>query len=297
MRTETLSLALTISVLAGAGEAHASFVGNSDIQWSLDTTTVNLHDPWAVNAALTAGYASPFVDYFTPGLPGGPPNVYGDGTADYGLVNVYAVLHDWNTHNSPFGGFWGYIDIVTPLMGITHRQIADFFSINAAQPPQNSQYLSFESTSYMATYGASGYGTHWASYYINDDGYITVPSNFVPLPRARKSVCGQLKTGEALRANTAIFSCNQKYTLALTVNGQLILSEFWSGKVHWYTGAAGISDYALIVQPDGDVVQYRPNWMRVVESGTAGHPGAILYLTDAGHLEVRSGGTLLSRIY
>lgn len=293
--------------MSGAELAGTS-VGGSDIVWQISfTMNINPFDPVAVaNLLRDHRIALLDVNYWTPGLPGvGVPNTY-TGVYDAGRMNTFAVLHDYNVMKSPFGGFLGFIDLISPLFGITHQQIANLATFNSSgvrAVPQNSvPFAPYDSTSFRDTYNASNFGWTPVSFSQYDDGYNNAVSPFVPLPGApwTKKVtngCGKMVAGDYLRRNTALYSCNYRYALALTVNGQLIFSDIYTGQVFWYTGYSYTIDDALIVQPDGDVVQYKWDWLRTLASGTAGNPGAELRVTNDGHLEIWRGSTRLVRYY
>lgn len=306
--TILFSSVVLASIGAATTNAHAqaslagTSVGSSNITWQISyTMNINPFDPIAVDNLLrTHRIALLDVNYWTPGLPGGMPNAY-TGIYDGGRMNTFAVIHDYNVRNSPFGGFLGYIDIITPLFGITHQQIgglATFNSSGVRAVPQNSLPFSpYDSTSFRNTYNASNYGWTPVSFSQYDDGYNNGVSPFVPLPNAWVTSCGKMVAGDRLRRNTALRSCNLRYALALTINGQLIFSDTYTGQVFWSTGYSYTIDDALIMQPDGDVVQYKWDWTRTLASGTAGNPGAELRVTNDGHLEIWRGSTRLVRYY
>jgi hypothetical protein len=101
--------------VAGTGAAHASF---SYLSPGITCSPV-VRDKAYVDNLLSLGLADPGRNYFTPGV-GGPGSSCAGGD-DRGYRNSYAINHDINVVTS---GFLGFIDILTPLLGLNHRDIA-----------------------------------------------------------------------------------------------------------------------------------------------------------------------------
>lgn len=130
------------------------------------------------------GIADPAANYWTPFWSGAnASNVY-TGVADTGLRNSFAINHDINArYGVPV---LGYLDIVTPLLGTNHLEIAatvssiwnaitEFASSvwNSFTSLFESEYESFEDTGsysdwgdswdngFESDYGGYGYGGAW----------------------------------------------------------------------------------------------------------------------------------------
>lgn len=306
MKSFAVSILCSITILLFAPRVYAQQVGNSHLRWLSPGSVPGLNplDAWQVNRQLGAGRAIIGINYFTPGLPGGAPNKW-TGTSDRGLTNTYAVLHDYNTHYSPFGRFVGYIDIVTPLFGITHKQVASLVAwktSGAGYVPQVSMYNSYTTSAFRQAHRASSYGHGTASFINTDDGYRVRPKPYVPLPDGLSLVKGVLRPQGTLRPKVDsgtgyfqggwLFSSNYQYGMAVAPDGRVVVVRFPPGGYPYAVKVLGpkgpVSDkYALIMQPDGSAVVYRPDWKRHFTLVSGGGFGTSLYLNNDGTYKLR----------
>lgn len=103
--------------------------------------------------------------------------------------------------------------------------------------------------------------------------------------------CGVLEPGSALAPGDSIASCNGLYTLHLQSDGNLVLSK--GASVLWATGTDGVAGARASMVEDGNFIldtttvgeRTDPLWA----TRTAGHPDAMLEVTNTGTLQVVDG--------
>lgn len=110
------ALFAALVTVAGTDAAHASFTYLSP---GITCSPV-VRDEAYVDNLLSLGLADPGRNYFTPGFGGGDGSSCAGGN-DQGFRNSYAINHDINVVTS---GWLGFLDILTPLLGLNHRDIA-----------------------------------------------------------------------------------------------------------------------------------------------------------------------------
>ena len=315
----TVSISISISV-SGSAEATISivdyqltgnYVGNTNIQWA-NPLNIDLTNAGLIDSYLDVGIAFPQIDYFTPGLSGGRPNYPGNG-ADTGWGNTFSVIHDWNSHNSPFSTKFGYIDILSPLFGVTHEQISNFLIGQAATIPQNNSFDSYTNSNYEAVFNASNFGTNPGNFDRNN-GYSTVPNPSVLFGGGEGlftgGKAGEMHAGSVLIAGgRALASRSNQFLLSLTNDGYLTITDTrayyvngnYYSKITWSTKSAtkGKGGKVAIMQPDGNWVMYRSNWTRVIDTNTASNAnrGAFVRMGSGGGLEILKDGRTLRKLH
>jgi hypothetical protein len=110
----------------------------------------------------------------------------------------------------------------------------------------------------------------------------TLPSDPGPLDPA--PTCGVSHANQSLMVGRPLESCDGTVTLSLGTDGNVVGSR---GTTHLYdTGTAGIQVGTAGMQGDGNFVLYdtdgHPRW----STGTAGRPGAYLFVRNDGTTEV-----------
>jgi hypothetical protein len=98
--------------------------------------------------------------------------------------------------------------------------------------------------------------------------------------------------GEVLTTNQEIVSPNGQYRLVMQGDGNLVeYNPTW--KPVWASGTYGNPGDHAIMQTDGNFVVYSSTWKPLWASGTYGHPGAYLMLTDSGTLAIVYRGSVI----
>ncbi|GEM_PF-254391 len=102
--------------------------------------------------------------------------------------------------------------------------------------------------------------------------------------------------GTTLQAGDYLQSANGAYTLLMQGDGNLVQYAS-SGQALWATGTSGNSSAHAVLQADGDLVVYGPSGQALWQSGTSGYPGDAGDHLNVGNLGVvalyTSGGTPL----
>jgi len=125
--------------------------------------------------------------------------------------------------------------------------------------------------------------------------WVFTQGNPVAINPPRAS-CAYLFPGEGLDHDQAIYSCDGRFRLYLQADSNLVLSQKGSGGDYsialWSTkpllAGTDISDVRLIMQDDGNLVVYNNSRTPLWHTGTYGHPGAYLKISDTGDMKVRS---------
>lgn len=95
----------------------------------------------------------------------------------------------------------------------------------------------------------------------------------------------RLESGSRLLVNQTLHSADGRFTLVLQSDGNLV--EYAPGpQALWATGTDGSSTYCAVMQEDGNFVLYEPDGHAVWSSGTEGNWGAILVLQNDSNLVI-----------
>jgi hypothetical protein len=100
-----------------------------------------------------------------------------------------------------------------------------------------------------------------------------------------------LATGQVLRPDQALTSAQGRYTLVYQGDGNLALYKNYRhqpARALWGAGTEGRPAGGLVMQDDGNLVIYGPNWEPMWATGTEGHPGASLVVQDDGNVVIYS---------
>jgi hypothetical protein len=145
--------------------------------------------------------------------------------------------------------------------------------------------------------GTNGHGG--ATLAVQEDGNLVVYApggkpvwatmTVFPAPPPAPSGCGLVQPGEGLTAGQTYSSCDGVYTLAMQLDGNLVLYHGGKGAL-WATGTNGKNGYNAVMQGDGNFVLYDVHNHPLWASGTNGHGGAYLAPQDDGNLVVYAPG-------
>jgi len=121
----------------------------------------------------------------------------------------------------------------------------------------------------------------------------------VSLQRAVPANCGRLNAGEGLKPGEAARSCDNRFSLTLQGDGNLVLQGMIAFNppppppapggttvTPWQSGTTGLLSDTLIMQSDGNLVLY--DWLggAVWNTGTRNHPGAYFTIENNGNMIV-----------
>src|SRR5262249_3135637 len=99
-------------------------------------------------------------------------------------------------------------------------------------------------------------------------------------------------SGRVLTAGQSIYSPHGQYQLIMQGDGNLV--EYGpGGQAIWNSVTFGNPGAYATMQGDGNLVVYSSAGKALWNSGTYGHPGASLVLADGGALEIIYRGTVL----
>lgn len=98
--------------------------------------------------------------------------------------------------------------------------------------------------------------------------------------------CGVLASGAELHVEDRVKSCNDKFELVYQADGNIVLYDD-KGPIFATSTYGHPVDHAAM-QADGDFVVLGPEGQRWFASGTAGFPGAFLWIHDDGHITVNT---------
>jgi len=108
-------------------------------------------------------------------------------------------------------------------------------------------------------------------------------------------MCGWLRSGETLKTNESVSSCDGRFHLVMQGDGNLVLYQGVSGQTMtplWYTSTYG-SNFFAVMQTDGNFVLYNASYTPLWSSGTWTYPGATFAVQNDGNLVVYSNTTPL----
>ncbi len=112
-----------------------------------------------------------------------------------------------------------------------------------------------------------------------------------PAPPPLPTVCGWIEPGHGLSAGQSWSSCDDRFTLAMQGDRNLVLYSL--GVPMWATGTNARGGQIAIMQGDGNFVEYSDHSKALFATGTWAHPGARLAIQDDGNMVVYEGGTPL----
>jgi pseudomonalisin len=165
-------------------------------------------------------------------------------------------------------------------------------------------YAVMQSDGNLVVYSSTGqwlwnsytYGHPGAFLTLLSTGEITIDApNGTPLWSSQK-----MEPGEVLHpgppndpaACMQIDSPNGQYELIMQSDGNLV--EYGPGnQVIWDSGTYGHPGAEAIMQTDGNLVVYSATGQALWDSGTYGHPGSYLVLIDTGTLAIVDEGTVI----
>ncbi|TFW20672.1 GDSL-type esterase/lipase family protein [Duganella callida] len=143
-------------------------------------------------------------------------------------------------------------------------------------------------TRYLSQYNSGD------SLHPNDAGMQAIAdavplSALAPLPPvAKPQECGQLLPGQGLKRGERLYSCDGRFVLDLQNDGNLVIYE---GNVPlWNTRTEGSSAAQVLMQADGNLVEYDAIGRVLWQSGVTGHPDAETYLQNDGNFVTYSKG-------
>jgi len=113
--------------------------------------------------------------------------------------------------------------------------------------------------------------------------------------------CAHIMPGEGLGRLQPYSSCDNRFRLMLTADGNLVLQQRGAAAYTtlWQTGplvdGTDTTDMRLLMQDDGDLVVYTSGGQRLWSSGTRGNPGAYILISNNGNMTLRAanGTTVL----
>jgi hypothetical protein len=221
---------------------------------------------------------------------------YGNGLGTYNQYNSVATLStnpsfNTNVKYTLTGSHYLYMkDYV-----ITGTQVGflDAYEFNGANAflPQGLKTQTFKGA--VSQPNTANYITSY-SINVGSTGDTILPSSY-PLPN-QPTTCGVIQAGEGLRLGTSINNCAGTFSLILQTDGNFVEYNN-NGAAYWYTNTQGKNSSALYMQSDGNVVLYDTNRVPLWSSGTQGNPGASLYFHDNGALDIQSSnGTVIKSL-
>jgi hypothetical protein len=133
---------------------------------------------------------------------------------------------------------------------------------------------------------SSGTWTHHAAFLsVRNDGNLEISQGTTPIWTTGTAQQTALTVGQHT------FSPNGQYYLVLQGDGNLV--EYNSqGNALWSTGTWGQTGVSAVMQSDGNLVLYKGG-AAIWSSGTWNHPGAFLSVQDDGNVVIYQGNTAL----
>ncbi len=133
-------------------------------------------------------------------------------------------------------------------------------------------------------------GPHILQYNVSDsagNSAITVIRSVEVLAPPSGGLRVALHSGSALLVNERLISSNQKYTLTMQADGNLVLLDVTANAVLWSANTAGSGAVQVKLQGDGNIVMRGASGGSVWSSRTGGLGGVLLVLQDNGDLVLR----------
>jgi hypothetical protein len=127
----------------------------------------------------------------------------------------------------------------------------------------------------------------WSGYTMDHAGNISAKSMAtVGFPSAPSRIL----ENEYITLQQTIYSPDNNVSLALQADGDLVLRCGTTAK--WSSGTAGTQGQFLVLQGDGHLVLYGPNYAPIWWNGAYGFTGAFLQVQNDGNLVVYTGSTV-----
>lgn len=126
-----------------------------------------------------------------------------------------------------------------------------------------------------------------------DDAPPAPPAADDPEPLPPVDCDPWLEPNEVLLGNEAISSCNDRFTLWMQGDGNVVLYENATGRPLWNSRTVGTVDPVLVMQTDGNFVLYDGAGTPAWHASTHGNPGATMRVTDTGNLLIQRDGATL----
>lgn len=127
-----------------------------------------------------------------------------------------------------------------------------------------------------------------AHYYDGADnriGFNARPT--IPPPSNRHT----LQSGGMLLQDQSLTSDDGRFLLYLQPDGNVILWDTTNWTVVWQTNTSRTQGSIFLLEPNGDLVLYDPQFRRLWATNTQGHPGATLSVQSDSNLVVYDGYT------
>jgi hypothetical protein len=100
--------------------------------------------------------------------------------------------------------------------------------------------------------------------------------------------CGELDVGQELALGQSVSSCDDRFSLTMEPDGNLVLS--FQGTVLWAANSAEAHGVLAVMQADGNLVVSDASGSPLWSSATYGYAGAYLKIQNDGNLVISCGG-------
>ena len=159
---------------------------------------------------------------------------------------------------------------------------------NASQAPSQYPWLTLDVDGYKLPTDWNLRMTHEIAAMFHGVSPVTATMPTDPGPFDVVPECGVLHPNEILAPAHPLTSCDGHISLAQDTNGDLTV--YRDGTRLYSSGTGGQPIKTTIMQGDGNLVEYDQNGQPRWASGSAGHPGAYLYLRNDGTTWIVDGG-------
>ena len=122
--------------------------------------------------------------------------------------------------------------------------------------------------------------------WLNDPGLYFTINVVAPQPSLPQSDSTVLASGDSISVGDYLLLPDGQSTLNLQGDGNLVLYNDF--RAAWATMTFFNSPNILVMQTDGNLVEYNTNWQPIWNSGTENNPGAYLVLQNDGNLVIYS---------
>jgi hypothetical protein len=95
-----------------------------------------------------------------------------------------------------------------------------------------------------------------------------------------------MQPGEVLNPDESINSPNGRYNFVYQSDANLVLYRIRDGMPLWASNTAGRPAGVCIMQTDGNLVIYQPDWQPIWASATSNYPGSQLFVQDDGNVVI-----------
>lgn len=158
----------------------------------------------------------------------------------------------------------------------------------ASQAPAEYPWLTLDAGGYTLPTDWNLRMTHEIAAMFHGERSVDAATPTDPGPFDVVPECGVLHPNEILDPAHPLTSCDGHVSLSQDANGEVVLRR--DGTRLFGTGTAGLSIGTSIMQGDGNLVEYDTDGVPRWASGTAGRPGAYLYVRNDGALWIIDGG-------